>query len=79
MVATWEMSRPIRKAARPRRPDSVSLWPPGARAILDLSPRGCRWPLGEVHEETFGFCNAPQARGSYCERHGRAARTGAQR
>lgn len=50
--------------------------PPGAAALMGLEEASCRWPLGEVAEEGFGFCGAPRSRGSYCEAHRRAAYAG---
>lgn len=43
--------------------------PPGAAAISGLAEASCRWPLGEVAAEDFGFCGAPRSQGSYCTAH----------
>jgi hypothetical protein len=40
---------------------------PTARAVAGLC--GCRWPIGEVGEPDFHFCNFPRSRGSYCAEH----------
>lgn len=43
---------------------------------LDATPgvRNCRWPVGDPHDESFGFCGQPVASGlSYCEHHCRRA------
>lgn len=66
--------RPVRRAP-PREPCAGHL-PPGARAVAGLTGSGCRWPLGEVAEEAFGFCGAPRSGGSYCPAHRRLAYAG---
>lgn len=49
--------------------------PPAALAVSALSPRACRWPIGEPRSADFAFCGAERlARGSYCARHARVAR-----
>ena len=49
---------------------------PAALAVEAVHWSGCRWPIGEVHEDGFRFCNDPRRRGSYCERHRRLATRG---
>ena len=43
---------------------------PATANILTLTPRGCRWPIGEPDQPGFGFCGRLQeGRGSYCAGH----------
>ena len=38
--------------------------------LVSLSEHGCRWPIGEPHEDGFGFCGRLRAgRGAYCQGH----------
>lgn len=71
-------SRPGLRAASLLRPGLGPL-PPGAAALMKLEEASCRWPVGEVAEEGFGFCGAPRSRGSYCAVHRLAAYAGAGR
>ncbi len=50
--------------------------PPGARAIRDAAVGRCRWPLGEVADPAFHFCDCPRVRGSYCDAHAALSRKG---
>lgn len=50
--------------------------PPGAAAVMGLADASCRWPVGEVAEEGFGFCGAARCRGAYCADHRRLAYAG---
>jgi GcrA cell cycle regulator len=54
--------------------------PPAARFVVfeatatatihTLTPRGCRWPIGEPEEASFGFCGRLcDTQGSYCAGH----------
>ncbi|MDX7952793.1 GcrA family cell cycle regulator [Lichenihabitans sp. Uapishka_5] len=48
--------------------------PPGAAALRDLPPRGCHWPIGDVEQDGFRFCGAPNRLGRpYCAAHGQLA------
>ena len=47
---------------------------PGARAVMALVDRDCRWPMGRVDDDTFHFCGARRVRGSYCGQHYAASR-----
>lgn len=62
---------PVRNGAAPPHGDARGCLLPAARAVFDLSARSCRWPIGEIDQETFRFCNEPRARGSYCPTHAR--------
>lgn len=48
--------------------------PPGAAAVLTLHPSLCRWPLGDVADESFRFCLAPREGKAYCAPHAKLAR-----
>lgn len=42
--------------------------------LLDLKPRMCRWPVGDPHEEEFGFCGREVIMGlPYCCDHAKTA------
>jgi GcrA cell cycle regulator len=49
-----------------REPEPVAL---GRRALLDLGPRQCRWPIGDPTDDDFCFCGERVAGGSYCAQH----------
>ena len=56
--------------------DAVYL-PPAARAVMDLAPHQCRWPMGEPADSRFAFCpDTRLLRGRYCAVHARRARRG---
>jgi hypothetical protein len=39
--------------------------------IHTLTPHGCRWPIGEPEDASFGFCGRLRAgAGPYCAGHG---------
>lgn len=40
-------------------------------SLLDLTSKGCRWPMGTPGQPTFGFCGADRAHPEkpYCDRH----------
>ena len=53
----------------------LSHLPVPTRRLLDLDVASCRWPLGDLADESFAFCAEPQAgRSSYCARHARLGR-----
>lgn len=61
--------------ARPVAPSRLAdVLPPGASAVLTVGAGGCRWPLGEVHEDAFRFCGVPRVRRSCCAVHARLSR-----
>ncbi len=40
------------------------------QSLLALRPDGCRWRVGDLNQETFGFCGATRLkRASYCAPH----------
>jgi GcrA cell cycle regulator len=43
-------------------------------SLMDLKPRQCRWPVGDPHEEAFGFCGCESISGlPYCSDHAKVA------
>lgn len=43
-------------------------------SLLDLKPRMCRWPVGDPHDEQFGFCGEEVIMGlPYCCDHAKTA------
>ncbi len=43
-------------------------------SLLDLKPRMCRWPVGDPHDENFGFCGEEVILGlPYCCDHAKTA------
>lgn len=42
-------------------------------ALLALTERACRWPIGDPRSRDFSFCCAERVRGAYCESHSRMA------
>jgi hypothetical protein len=43
--------------------------PSTAERVFALSPRACRFPLGDPAQPGFRFCGDPVARRPYCEQH----------
>lgn len=44
------------------------------KALVDLEPNDCRWPIGDPQEKGFGFCGKHKEPGTpYCEHHARKA------
>jgi GcrA cell cycle regulator len=56
---------------RPLRPDAFALQTGRkGKALVDLEPGDCRWPLGDPLEPGFQFCaDAAHAGTAYCARH----------
>ena len=44
------------------------------KALLDLEPCDCRWPIGDPQSPEFAFCGGPKVTGlPYCETHAKRA------
>jgi GcrA cell cycle regulator len=43
--------------------------PAGAVRFNGLTPKMCRWPIGDPATDAFSFCGADANAGSYCARH----------
>jgi GcrA cell cycle regulator len=49
----------------------------GLVSLMDLEPWHCRWPVGDPHHPSFGFCGARKQFGSsYCAVHHETASNG---
>ena len=61
---------PFRNPSPPVPPPIVLAIPVSARvSLIDLREGMCRFPIGEVRDEGFGFCGAPAVPGkSWCAR-----------
>lgn len=67
-VADLPLSKAVVKAKQPDREAGSLL------SLLDLKPRMCRWPVGDPHDETFGFCGEDVIMGlPYCCEHAKMA------
>src|SRR5262249_58752565 len=42
---------------------------PAAAAVVALSPKSCRFPIGDPQDRDFRFCDDPVVAPPYCERH----------
>jgi GcrA cell cycle regulator len=60
---------------RPYTPQIASGIPPIPLrlSLEELTDKTCRWPIGDVHQEGFGFCGTERTHGSYCGYHARIA------
>lgn len=63
--------RATRKAAAfTAQPFHIEPDQPGMIKLLDLRPCHCRWPIGDVKADDFGFCGARPLNGKpYCSPH----------
>jgi GcrA cell cycle regulator len=70
-------SRPVREAVIAPRPAlrlAAVAEMTATQSILGLEIHSCRWPIGDVESDDFGFCGRDKtARASYCEDHARGA------
>lgn len=70
-IGRQEVARAMRSTAFLPPPDRPPV------ALEDLGD-GCKWPLGDPHQPTFGFCGASRdGKGPYCPRHHAIAYTAA--
>lgn len=51
------------------RPYVEKAEPAGAVRFSGLTPKMCRWPIGDPASDVFSFCGADASGGSYCARH----------
>lgn len=76
---TYNKCAPSNFAPRARaKPKPLHEPKPLRVALMDLTSKTCRWPIGEVGAADFCFCGHPPslrygAAGPYCEYHERAA------
>ncbi|MCB1681452.1 MAG: gcrA cell cycle regulator family protein [Alphaproteobacteria bacterium] len=60
---------PVKPVETRKQRDADSLF-----SLLDLKPRMCRWPVGDPHDEEFGFCGEEVILGlPYCCEHAKTA------
>ena len=60
--------------AEPRKFEKEAIPPGGGVALIDLTERMCRWPIGDPREDDFTFCGRGIRAGTpYCPDHAGAA------
>ena len=60
--------------AEPRKFEKEAIPPGGGVALIDLTERMCRWPIGDPREDDFTFCGRNIRPGTpYCPEHAGAA------
>ncbi len=60
--------------AEPRKFEKEAIPPGGGVALIDLTERMCRWPIGDPREDDFTFCGRNIRTGTpYCPEHAGAA------
>lgn len=60
--------------AEPRKFEKEAIPPGGGVALIDLTERMCRWPIGDPREDDFTFCGRGIRQGTpYCPEHAGAA------
>lgn len=65
---------PAREVEPPRRMEKEAIPPGGGVALIDLSERMCKWPIGDPREPDFTFCGRAIRPGTpYCPEHAAAA------
>lgn len=63
-----------REVAEPRKFEKEPIPPGGGVALIDLSERMCKWPIGDPREDDFTFCGRGIRNGTpYCPDHAGAA------
>jgi GcrA cell cycle regulator len=59
-----------REVAEPYKMIKEAIPPGGGVALIDLSERMCKWPIGDPREPDFTFCGRPIRQGTpYCPDH----------
>ena len=59
-----------REVAEPRKFEKEAIPPGGGVALIDLSERMCKWPIGDPREDDFTFCGRGIRQGTpYCPDH----------
>ncbi|RAK52621.1 GcrA family cell cycle regulator [Phenylobacterium deserti] len=63
-------ARPVKAAGvRSKAAELEVELPPLAWDLAALTPRQCRWPIGDPRAPDFGFCGRPCVGGPYCASH----------
>jgi len=64
----------VREVAEPRKFEKEAIPEGGGVALIDLTERMCRWPIGDPREDDFTFCGRGIRAGTpYCPDHAGAA------
>lgn len=65
---------PVREAEEIKRVEKEAIPPGGGVALIDLTERMCKWPIGDPREADFTFCGRPIRQGTpYCPEHAATA------
>jgi GcrA cell cycle regulator len=60
----------LREVAEPRKFEKEPIPPGGGVALIDLTERMCKWPIGDPREDDFTFCGRNIRQGTpYCPDH----------
>lgn len=60
----------LRDVAEVRKPEKEAPPPGGGVALIDLTERMCKWPIGDPREDDFTFCGRGIRAGTpYCTEH----------
>jgi len=60
----------VREVAEPRKFEKEAIPPGGGVALIDLTERMCKWPIGDPREDDFTFCGRNIRHGTpYCPDH----------
>lgn len=60
----------LREVAEPRKMEKEAIPPGGGVALIDLTERMCKWPIGDPKEDDFTFCGRTIRPGTpYCPDH----------
>lgn len=71
VVVSGVKNNPLaREAVEPRRIEKEVIPPGGGVALIDLTERMCKWPIGDPREDDFTFCGRGIRAGTpYCTEH----------
>ncbi len=71
VVVSGVKSNPLRpELAEPHKMEKEEIPPGGGVALIDLTERMCRWPIGDPREDDFTFCGRGIRPGTpYCPDH----------
>ncbi len=74
VVANTKYNPLAREVTEPRKFEKEPIPPGGGVALIDLSERMCKWPIGDPREDDFTFCGRGIRHGTpYCPDHAGAA------
>jgi GcrA cell cycle regulator len=71
VVVSGVKNNPLsREVAEPRKMEKEAIPPGGGVALIDLTERMCKWPIGDPREDDFTFCGRNIRPGTpYCPEH----------